>query len=259
MKITGKNLNRDSTAHGPVRRPIARCRSADLNHGSHALQCESGELHANDGATGTIEVRGRPNLLADERFPAPPRQERSRRSRDAVLAAALALFARNGFEATTIDDIARHAGVAVGGFYLHFRSKRQVLQVLVDSLLSELDARLGTLDDPARLPEQLVTMTFDSPYAGVYRAWREAVLRDPSIAALDAEIEAWMSARIAAAFRAATLRPAARAAVDLRSIAWMLNVLWQQLLEDARPDRNAVTEKAAALIRFTLFEDPAPP
>lgn len=215
--------------------------------------------HANDVATRTIEERARPNLLADERFPAPPRQERSRRARDALLAAALALFARNGFDATTIDDIVRHAGVAVGGFYLHFRSKRQVLQVLVDSLLSELDARLGTLDHPARLPEQLVTVTLDSPYAGVYRAWREAVLRDPSIAALDAKIEAWMSARITAALHASTLRPAARGSVDLHSLAWMLRVLWQQLLEDARPDRNALTKKAAALMQSILFEDPAVP
>jgi AcrR family transcriptional regulator len=176
-----------------------------------------------------------------------------------LLAAALSLFATNGFDATTVDEIARHAGVAVGGFYLHFRSKRQVLQVLVDSLLSELDARLGALDDPARLPEQLLTVTFDSPYAGVYRAWREAVLRDPSIAALDAKIEAWMSARIAASLHAATLRTAARASVDLRSVAWMLSVLWQQLLEDARPDRNAVTKKAAALMQSILFEDVPPP
>ena len=209
--------------------------------------------------SGAIELHRRPNVLADEQLHAPPQQERSRRARDGLLGASLALFAENGYEATTVDEIARRAGVAVGGFYLHFRSKRQVLQVLMDSLLLELDARFGALDDPARLPEQLLTLDFDSPYAGVYRAWREAALRDASIAALDAEIEAWTSVRIAAALHAVALKPGARATVDLQSFAWILSVLWWQLLENARPDRNVLTQKAAALVKSLLFEDPIPP
>ncbi len=204
---------------------------------------------------GAIELRQRPNLLADEQLPAPPQQERSRIARDALLVTSLALFAENGYEGTTVDEIARRAGVAVGGFYLHFRSKRQVLQVLMDALLLELDARLGALGDPSRLPELLLSFDFDSPYAGVYRAWREAALRDAPIAALDAEIEAWTSTRIAAALQAVAVKPGARATADLHAFAWMLSVLWWQLLENARPDRDALKKNAAALVQSVLFED----
>ena len=217
------------------------------------------EPNADRSGAGAIELRRRPNLLADEQLPAPPRQERSRRARHALLAASLALFAENGYEATTVDEIARRAGVAVGGFYLHFRSKRQVLQVLMDALLLELEARLGGLGDASQLPEQLLRLDFDSPYAGVYRAWREAALRDASIAALDAEIEAWTSARIAAALQAVAAKPGARATVDLHAFAWMLSVLWWQLLENARPDRDALKMNAAALVQSVLFEDPTVP
>ena len=69
-----------------------------------------------------------------------PSQRRSRRRRDALLRAALELFARDGFEAAAIGAIADRAGVAVGGFYQHFRSKRQLLIVLMNELLQKLEA-----------------------------------------------------------------------------------------------------------------------
>jgi AcrR family transcriptional regulator len=204
---------------------------------------------------GAIGLSRRPNLLADQPLPAPPQQERSRRARDALLASSLTLFSENGYEATTVDEITRRAGVAIGGFYLHFRSKRQVLQVLMDALLLELDARLGALYDASQLPEQLLSLDFDSPYAGVYRAWREAALGDASITALDAEIEAWTSARIAAALQAALLRPGARATIDLQSFAWILSVLFWQLHQNARPQPDELKNNAAALVQSVLFED----
>ena len=207
--------------------------------------------------SGAIELPPRPNVLADEHFPPAPQQERSRRARDGLLEASLALFGQNGYDATTVDEIARRAGVAVGGFYLHFRSKRQVLQVLMDTFLLELDARLGTLHDAGQLAHALLTIDLDSPYAGVYRAWREAALQDASIAALDAEIEAWTSARIAAALHTTTVKTGARGTVDLQSFAWMLSVLWWQILENAHLDRDALMKSAAALVRAVLFEDAA--
>jgi AcrR family transcriptional regulator len=202
----------------------------------------------------------RPNHLALEQLPAPPQQERSRRARDALLAASLALFAENGYDGTTVDEVARRAGVAVGGFYLHFRSKRQVLLVLMDQLVLDLDSRLGAPGDTTRLPERLLpSLHFDSPHAGVYRAWREAALHDASIAAFDGEIEAWTSARISAALRTVAVKPWARANLDLHSFAWMLSVLWWRLLENLRPDRDAHGKTVVELMQCVLFEDRAPP
>src|SRR5437764_12820647 len=83
------------------------------------------------------EPAARPDLLAGQHFPAPPQQERSRRKREALLQSALVLFAERGYEQTSIEDIAHQAGVAVGGFYQHFASKRQILLVLMDRLLQE--------------------------------------------------------------------------------------------------------------------------
>jgi AcrR family transcriptional regulator len=43
-----------------------------------------------------------------------------------ILEAARKVFARKGFEQTTVDDIAAAAGVAKGTLYLYFKSKRDI-------------------------------------------------------------------------------------------------------------------------------------
>ena len=80
----------------------------------------------------------RPRLLSGEDLPAAPQQKRSRSKRAQMLAAALALFGEKGYEATSINEIAARAGVAIGSVYQHFRSKRQLLLTLMEELLEGL-------------------------------------------------------------------------------------------------------------------------
>src|SRR5260221_12287005 len=54
------------------------------------------------------------------------RAEETRPKRDAILDAARTLFAKQGYEETTIADIAQAAGVAVGTVYLYFRNKHEI-------------------------------------------------------------------------------------------------------------------------------------
>jgi AcrR family transcriptional regulator len=100
-------------------------------------------------------------------LPPAPQQERSRRKREALLEKALALFAERGYEQTSIEDIVHAAGVAVGGFYQHFTSKRQILLVLMDRLLQDISlltwvtkstAPADLHDSIARLIRQALTV-----------------------------------------------------------------------------------------------------
>jgi AcrR family transcriptional regulator len=59
--------------------------------------------------------------------------------REQILAAATAVFARGGFAATNVDDVARHAGVSRVILYRHFESKKD----LYDSVLDWVCARLA--------------------------------------------------------------------------------------------------------------------
>jgi AcrR family transcriptional regulator len=64
-------------------------------------------------------------------------QERREHSTEQVLAAALKRFVRNGYQATSIDDIARDAGLTKGAVYFYFKGKSALLLELL-SQSSEL-------------------------------------------------------------------------------------------------------------------------
>ena len=69
-----------------------------------------------------------------------------------VLEAAIAVFARKGFSASRIDDVAAEAGVAKGTVYLYFDSRDAILRAAFDAfeedLLEGVRAVVDT-DEPA--------------------------------------------------------------------------------------------------------------
>jgi AcrR family transcriptional regulator len=73
------------------------------------------------------------------------RQRRLRRldRRDQLLAAATRAFARNGFEATNLDEIAREAGISKVLLYRHFDSKADLYRAVLDRSLTHLTTTVG--------------------------------------------------------------------------------------------------------------------
>jgi len=60
-------------------------------------------------------------------------EERTQRSRAAILDAALALFATQGYRATSMRDVALKAGVSIGNVYHHFQDKETIFRGLLDT------------------------------------------------------------------------------------------------------------------------------
>ena len=58
-------------------------------------------------------------------------QERRAQSTELVLASALKLFVSRGYRATSIDDIARQAGLTKGAIYFYFKGKSALLLSLI--------------------------------------------------------------------------------------------------------------------------------
>jgi AcrR family transcriptional regulator len=56
--------------------------------------------------------------------------KRERLTQKAIVAAAAELFARKGFGATSLDDIAAVLGVTKGAFYYHVRNKEEILRLI---------------------------------------------------------------------------------------------------------------------------------
>jgi len=77
-------------------------------------------------------------------------ERRRRRTRDALVDAAREVFAAQGVEPTTIEEITEAADVAKGSFYNHFDSKSDVLRAVVEKTLRELGQALESLTQPLR-------------------------------------------------------------------------------------------------------------
>jgi len=64
-------------------------------------------------------------------------RKRTPGKRDRILEAAVKVFARKGYFAARVADIASQAGVADGTIYLYFRSKEDILVSLFDEIMAE--------------------------------------------------------------------------------------------------------------------------
>ncbi len=71
-------------------------------------------------------------------------EERGTR-REQILAAAMAVFARKGFDQTSMDDIAAEAGLSKGGVYWHFKSKEEMILAILGQLFQQDLARLAAV------------------------------------------------------------------------------------------------------------------
>jgi AcrR family transcriptional regulator len=57
-----------------------------------------------------------------------------------IMEKALELFAKQGFEATSIQQITEHCGISKGAFYLSFKSKDELILALVDHFMMQFTA-----------------------------------------------------------------------------------------------------------------------
>jgi AcrR family transcriptional regulator len=81
---------------------------------------------------------------APRRASSAPRMSRGDR-RTQLLGVALELFAARGYHATSIDHIIQKASVARGTFYLHFRSKKEIFDSLLDHLFERVTASISSI------------------------------------------------------------------------------------------------------------------
>lgn len=80
-------------------------------------------------------------------------------TREAILAAGLRCFGRDGYRRTALDRVAREAGISRAALYLHFANKEELFRALVDDLhgraLAEATAAAG---GPGTLAERLTAV-----------------------------------------------------------------------------------------------------
>src|ERR1700761_5310269 len=109
------------------------------------LPCTTYSCQVTSSRTAAAKAANAPSGSPDE-------GERSRLTRTAVTARALAVADAAGLEAVTIRKLAADLGVTPMALYWHFRSKDELLDGLVERVWSEIDI---AVDPKAPWPDQL--------------------------------------------------------------------------------------------------------
>jgi len=78
-----------------------------------------------------------------------PSTDKGQKSRRELMAIAIDCFARFGFQGSSVDRIARMAGVTKGAIYYHFRDKEDLLAAAVADRIGEFEARVQRACDGA--------------------------------------------------------------------------------------------------------------
>lgn len=87
------------------------------------------------------------------------REEKKKKTKKAILAAAVELFGKYGFEKTSISQLARTAGVGKGTVYSYFKTKQDILQAFCDDELEFIHERLTSESDTSKdILDQMVTI-----------------------------------------------------------------------------------------------------
>lgn len=99
-------------------------------------------------------------------------------TRDRMITAAVALFARAGFNGVTTRDIASSANVSEGNLFRYFRNKRELFLAAIDHELGKLRGRTRLLDRNAGAQ--------DSRHAlrSLFEVITETVVQEPALVRL---------------------------------------------------------------------------
>jgi AcrR family transcriptional regulator len=127
------------------------------------------------------ETRARPRRAVSD-------EDKSQR-RDEIIAAAKKVFARKGFHATTIADVAKEAGLAYGSIYWYFDSKDDLFHTLIAAeeyalrthvavALAASGTRFGYAEAPFRATLQAVFEYFEADKATTKLLFRDAYALD---------------------------------------------------------------------------------
>jgi AcrR family transcriptional regulator len=92
------------------------------------------------------------------------REEKSERSRRAVLVAAFFLFSHPGYRPTTVRDVADRARLSIGNVYHHFPDKETIFRALLDEYLEITETQrfpfMRALHNSARFPDNIEELGF---------------------------------------------------------------------------------------------------
>jgi AcrR family transcriptional regulator len=195
------------------------------------------------------------NVKPRKRGRPPGRTPQGAAARGRLYATAIQLIAARGYEATTLRDIAKAAGVSVGLLYRYFPSKQAVVIALYDELSSEY-ARQAAEMPPGKWRDRFAFALITSldvlkPHQVALRALTPVLVGDPEDGIFSAST-AFSRLRLQQVFEEAIVgssdapkRPLAEALGRLLYLVHLAVLLWWLL------DKSSNQRATAALVSLT--------
>ena len=174
--------------------------------------------------------------------------------RERILLAAARCFARDGFHATSMDDVIAEAGLSAGAVYGYYSGKEELVRAAAGRAIELVTTALPEVvraPTPAAMLERLLTFAyeaedrlgFDAPRVAV-QAWGEAA-RNPVVREAVADGYRTIRGHLADAVRQWQADGTIDAGADPQELAKVLFglvpgfIVQRQLLGDVQPDRYA--------------------
>ena len=74
-------------------------------------------------------------------------------TKEKILDAALTLFAENGYNGTSVEQIAKAVGIKAPSLYKHYKSKEDILNALIDLAEARYEEMFGSERNIGKIPE----------------------------------------------------------------------------------------------------------
>ena len=189
------------------------------------------------------------------------RQVRAEETRAQLLEAAATCFGRDGYNAASVADICRQAGVSKGAFYHHFASKHELFLQLMQSWLTgineQLDiARLGALSVPAALMSMVGAAEFvfqmADQYIPIFVEFYIQASRDPAVwsAAIEPHrrYHDFFAQLFEAGVKEGSLNPVDAAMASRVLVSLALGLLMQGMINPDRQDWAQVAQEGVRML-----------
>ena len=74
-------------------------------------------------------------------------------TKEKILDAALTLFAENGYDGTSVEQIANNVGIKAPSLYKHYKGKEDILNALIDSAEVRYEEMFGSEKNIGKIPQ----------------------------------------------------------------------------------------------------------
>jgi AcrR family transcriptional regulator len=198
------------------------------------------------------------HALPDGPRPLNKHQQKTEATKRKLLHAAFEIFARDGFEAARIDDVAAQAGYTRGAYYAHFQSKEDLFFAMLEHesrrymerIRKGLDECITNEERIRTLREFYIKRVVDRQWSILMLEFKLYAIRHPKLRAKLAELHRSISRRV----KLEGLAGMQSMIPDNQTLRVVLQALLQGLVLENAYDPSSISQSEAKKVLRQVFD-----